>query len=189
MRGIEPFQSCARAVLPEPLALVFAQAEKARCIPEHDVLDLSVVVSDGSQEEDHDVGKRFGRERLWKTFFLTDHRPVGAVHQPLVAMGEMFLERPHAFKNLLAGTNLEDLAERADVGISVGIVRAGDDLPDRPFPAFVDVACRPSELNGVVEMTKMSHVDAQPGGTRVILGRGPRMSGLCDPRSPSSARS
>src|SRR5262245_5686673 len=58
MRGVKSFQPPARAVLPEFLAFVLAQAEKTCGVPEHDLIDLIVVVSHRSQEQSHDVGER-----------------------------------------------------------------------------------------------------------------------------------
>src|SRR5262245_42665535 len=168
MRRVKSFQPPARAVLPESLAFVPAQAEKTCGVPEHDLIDLIVVISHRSQEQSHDVGEWLRRKQLRKTVFLPDHRPVGAVEQPLITTGEAILERLHAFENLLAGSNPKDLAERADVRIGISIRRTGDDLPDRPFPAFVDVVHRAAVSDRVVEMPEMSHVDAQPS-ERVLL--------------------
>jgi hypothetical protein len=60
MGSIEFFQPCARAVLTELFTFAFAEAKEARCVSEHDPLNLSVIVSHGPQEKDHHVREWFG---------------------------------------------------------------------------------------------------------------------------------
>ena len=60
MGGVEFFQPCARAVLPELLAFALAKTKEAHCISEHDPLNLGVIVSHGLQEKDHHVREWFG---------------------------------------------------------------------------------------------------------------------------------
>src|SRR5207237_4061556 len=52
----------------------------------------------------------------------------------------------------LLGPTLRISPSELMFGIGVRVSGTGDDLPNRPFPAFVHVACRPAVLHGVVEM-------------------------------------
>src|SRR5262249_58813854 len=65
-----------------------------------------------------------------------------------------------------AGVDVDDLAKRADVGVSV--CRTGDDFSGCPLPTFVDIALWASRLHGVVEVAEVGQVDAQPR-KRVLL--------------------
>src|SRR6266576_382378 len=56
--SIELFQPPARALLAKPVAFVLSESQEARSVSEHNSLDLDVIVSHGSQEKDHHVGKR-----------------------------------------------------------------------------------------------------------------------------------
>jgi hypothetical protein len=157
--SIELLKPASRALLPELLEFGFTEPQEAHCISEHDPLNLGIIVSDGSQEKDHQVGKWSGGEQFREALLLRDHRPVGAVEQPLVASGKMLFESLHAFDDFPTGTRLENFAERADVGVHLG--RTGQNLSYRPLPTFVDVVLRTRILHGFVEVAEMSQIDSE----------------------------
>src|SRR6516225_2629127 len=107
-------------------------------------------------------GNGLDESNLGKALFLRNHRPVGAIEEPLMAVGEVLLEGFHAFDDLPARAGLEDLAKRADVGIGICLGRTSNNFSYRPFPTFIDVVYGASILHGFVEMAEMSQIDAQP---------------------------